>query len=407
MRKNILITILSIVLLFRFATSIYYFPLVSGRIYDLEINISKGRANILKKSSKDLREKTLGDVFYLEDGKYRGKFLINDIKKYDYYSFADFEVIEAEKIEENIFKKYFKNVVNRFLEDATPSFKNMVKAVTTGENHIYKDKLDKIRYIGISHIFAMSGLHIGIVIIIFSFIFSKINISKNIKNILLILLISIYFLSVEISPSLTRAYLMALFSLISSIIYGSYNIKKSFVLSAVVSLIIKPIWLFNISFQLSYLAMMGIFFLFPIFKKLNFINSKIIDYILFSFSIQLMLVPISIFTFGILNIYSFFTNLLMMPLATLFIYISYLGVFLENFHLGQFIYYPLEFIYKIFDFLIDFFYNFDFLSIEYYNEYVLYLYIFIFLFIFVGGNIKKNYENDKRRKKDRIYRKKV
>lgn len=284
---------------------------------------------------------------------------------------------------------YMTRVSDSFIDDASPSFANMFRAVTIGEKDIYKDSQEKIRYVGIAHLFAMSGLHIGIVIGIFSFLMKYLKINKKLRDILTLFFISIYIFSVQLSPSLIRAYLMCSIALVTHFLYDKYDVKRALVLSFLLSLIVKPIWLFNISFQMSYLAMIGIFYFYPLFRKINIIKSKILDYILFTVAIQIFLAPLIINTFGIMPLWSILSSTVLTPIGTVFILLSYFGIFLENFDLGFLLFPILEKVYNIFSYLIDYFYSYDFLNLAYYNKYVIYIYIPVFIAIILSIVYKK------------------
>ena len=75
----------------------------------------------------------------------------------------------------NLFRKYLQKVFNRLEKNQINKIKNLNRAILLGDNsHINKKLQEKIRYIGLSHLFAMSGLHIGLVLGIFYYIFKKI-----------------------------------------------------------------------------------------------------------------------------------------------------------------------------------------------------------------------------------------
>lgn len=396
MKKIVIFLFITIILMIRFATGINYISIQSDRNYQLEISVYESRAEILKVNGRAPVQKIYGKIDYLSDGYYKGSFQVNSVKYYDYYTFIDFDANSIVRIEDNFLKKYYKKTSERFLENMTPSLKNMVNAVIIGDMHIYKDKQEQIRYVGISHMFAMSGLHIGLVFAIFLFIFKKLEISIRQREILTIIIATLYLFSVKISPSLTRAYLMATIVMLSHIIFYKYNVKRALIISAVISLIFKPEWIFSLSFQMSYLAMIAIFYLYPIINKINFKKYKIISYILFSLSIQIMLAPLSVYTFGTLPLWSVITNLILMPIGNIFITLSYLGLLLENFHLGFLVSELLILSYNLFDGAINYFYEYDFLNIAYYNSKILYVYIPLFLFIFLGG-ILINFDEDSKK----------
>ena len=75
----------------------------------------------------------------------------------------------------------------------------------------------------------MSGLHIGLVIAIFYFIFKKSIRNKRLIEILLLVSITLYYLSVKESPSFTRAYIMAVVYLLGKLFYEKVILINDFI----------------------------------------------------------------------------------------------------------------------------------------------------------------------------------
>ena len=93
---------------------------------------------------------------------------MKSIKEYKDIYFIELEDIKSEKIENNFLENYLQVLFNRAEEGYLYEIKNLNRAILLGDNSRIKKSLqEKIRYIGLSHVFAMSGLHIGLVIAIF------------------------------------------------------------------------------------------------------------------------------------------------------------------------------------------------------------------------------------------------
>ena len=391
MKKLFLLMILFIVLMLRFSLSVRVTEIFQKEVYRMNLSLEDGKIKILKINNKYPLKNIYGKLGYKENGKYEGYFLVKSIKEYENIYFVELEDVKSTKIGDNFLEKYLQTLFNRAEEDYSYGTKNINRAILLGDNtRIKKDLKDKIRYIGLSHIFAMSGLHIGLVIVIFYFIFKKTVKNKRLIEILLLISITLYYLSVKESPSFTRAYIMAVVYLLGKLFYEKVDLGKTLFISAIISILINPIAIFSVSFQLSYGAMIAITYIFPYVRKINYKKFKILDYILFTSTIQIFLIPITVYYFSTVQVLSLISNLIFLPLASFYITINYIALFLENFYLSFLLKPIIEILYKILIYLIDLFSELLYLSVEYENKKLIYIYIVVFVIIIICKNMKKS-----------------
>lgn len=389
MKKLFLLMILFIVLMLRFSLSVRVTEIFQKEVYRMNLSLEDGRIKVLKINNKYPLKNIYGKLGYKENGKYEGYFLIKSIKEYENIYFVELEDVKSTRIEDSFLEKYLQTLFNRAEENYSYGIRNINRAILLGDNtRIKKDLKDKIRYIGLSHIFAMSGLHIGLVIVIFYFIFKKTVKNKRLIEILLLISITLYYLSVKESPSFTRAYIMAVVYLLGKLFYEKVDLRKTLFVSAIISILINPIAIFSVSFQLSYGAMIAITYIFPYVRKINYKKFKILDYILFTSTIQIFLIPITVYYFSTVQVLSLISNLIFLPLASFYITINYIALFLENFYLSFLLKPIIEILYKILIYLIDLFSELLYLSVEYENKKLIYIYIVVFVIIIICKNIK-------------------
>ena len=130
----------------------------------------------------------------------------------------------------------------------------------------YQDKIDpetlrNFSGAGIVHILSVSGLHVGIIFMVLSYLLSFLNkTSKGTKIRIIIVLVCIWFyaLITGLAPPILRSALMFSVILIAELLMRKSNINQSILLSLFVLLLINPYYLFDTGFQLSYLAVIGI-----------------------------------------------------------------------------------------------------------------------------------------------------
>ena len=206
---------------------------------------------------------------------------------------------------------------------------------------------------GAMHLLAISGLHIGILLIILNTMLKPIERFRYGKKIKLFVLISFLwffaFLS-GLSASVIRAVLM--FSILSIGLHSKRknNLSHYLFTSLFLSLIINPEYLFDLGFQLSYLAVISIVIFNPLIQSLWTPKHKITSYfwnlLTISFSAQIGILPLSLYTFHQFSALFFLSSLFIIPFLGVILGMGYLMIVLD--HIG---YLP-EFYIEIYSWMI-------------------------------------------------------
>jgi len=173
---------------------------------------------------------------------------------------------------------------------------------------------------GAIHILAVSGLHVGIILLILSFIFKPLERFKHGKLIKTILLVSIlwsFALIAGLSASVTRAVTMFSIVAIALNLKRPTNIYNTLAISMFVILLFKPLFIFDVGFQLSYLAVFAIVVIDPLLYNLWKPKSWIIDKFWHTFTItisaQFGIIPVSLYYFHQFPGLFFISNLIIIP----------------------------------------------------------------------------------------------
>lgn len=147
----------------------------------------------------------------------------------------------------------------------------LVNALLTGDRSSLDDSvMNSFRDSGASHILALSGLHLGIIygiLLKVTSIFGKHPTVKAFRSLIIISLCGIYTLATGASPSLVRAFLFILVNETARLTHRSNNPLRVYCAALFIQTAINPQVISSIGFQLSYLAMAGIFLLYPALKK--------------------------------------------------------------------------------------------------------------------------------------------
>ena len=187
---------------------------------------------------------------------------------------------------------------------------------------------DDFKIANISHVLAISGMHITYIVIGIELVLKK-GIGKRKTRIITIIILVMYMFITGFAPSVVRASIMGIIMLISKLIHRKNDIWTSISLSLLILLIYNPFLILNVGLQLSYLGTIGIVCfnknVYNFLRKLKIRNKRIKyrinrKFILFmdkikeilsvTLSAQIVILPILLFNFNILGIYFFISNIL-------------------------------------------------------------------------------------------------
>jgi competence protein ComEC len=180
---------------------------------------------------------------------------------------------------------------------------------------------------GIMHILAVSGMHVALIFQSLFLIIGRLKTSKY-GNFLFafIVLTSIWFFAfiTGLSASVLRAVVMFSFITIGDITGRQKSIYNNFFLSAFALLLLDPFLIMDVGFQLSYLAVLGITYLYPRIYELKEVKGKALDYLWqltsMSLAAQLVTFPLSIFYFHQFPTYFLLANILLIPITIVAMY---------------------------------------------------------------------------------------
>lgn len=197
----------------------------------------------------------------------------------------------------------------------------VIQALVLGKrDDISEATYNNYKNAGAVHILAVSGLHVGIVLFLLEFLLlplERLPKGKTLKLITVVLLLWGYAFVAGLSPSIVRAVTM--FSFVAYAMYlnrptNSFNIVA---LSMLFILLVKPLFVFQVGFQMSYAAVFAIIWIYPKLQKFwfppNIIVRKIWQLLSVSVAAQLGVLPISLFYFHQFPSLFFISNVLIIP----------------------------------------------------------------------------------------------
>ena len=166
---------------------------------------------------------------------------------------------------------------------------------------------------GISHILAISGLHLSLLGMGIYKVLLRILPGKKQAAVLCILIMSLYCIFTGNSISTNRATIMFALSLVATILGRSYDSLSALGFTAILQLFTNPYVLNNSGFLLSFLAVIGVTFLSPKLQELFSCKKTFTKSICVSLSATLTTLPVILTSYGTYPWYSVFLNLLVLP----------------------------------------------------------------------------------------------
>lgn len=175
---------------------------------------------------------------------------------------------------------------------------------------------------GVSHILCVSGMHVGIIFMILNFLLKPLDFSRRLrflKSLLLIAAVWFYATLTGLAPSVQRSATMFTFMTVGGLLRRNVNVFHSLFASMFVLLLVNPLLIFEIGFEMSYLAVFGIVIFQPrlaaLFAPKTRIGRYFWELICVSVAAQLSTFPLSVFYFGQFPNYFLLSNLSVMSLS--------------------------------------------------------------------------------------------
>lgn len=272
--------------------------------------------------------RVVGSLWTLQPARNPGGFSeLNHLgaRRYDYTMRVDsWQVIEAGRNTRSVLRE-LRDRVTAVYHAALPEEKaGILSAMVTGDRSGISDYVRNLyRDSGIFHVLVVSGMHISILGLFVERILRQITAAKA-AAIITIAFLCVYCIFTGASTSTVRAVIMAAVLVLAKLFHREPDLVSSASLAGLIMLVYEPRWIFDIGFQYSFSAVLGLgFFMRPtsdyIKERIGYQKKtrlRIIEGLASSLIIFIVTMPVQIYHFNQLITYSVFANLLVVPLLS-------------------------------------------------------------------------------------------
>lgn len=314
---------------------------------------------------------------YIKSTGYKGIIYINSYK-----------IIGKNKIYDLIGKiKFYISKTYRYLYKKNSDFINSILLAEV--ENLTDEQKEMFTRTGTSHVISISGLHTGILCVVIAFLLRGIN--KLYKLLILSIFISLYCIMVGASPSIIRSITFVMVFYLSVFINRKKDGLSTLSLIGIILIINNPYVIYNVSFQLSFLATLSIL---TFYNKINSIIK--LSMVSLTISSNVLTLPIIYYTFKGIPLVSIIGNLIIVPFIGIIMYLSIasLIIFKVSVVMAKIIALFNSTLIEIIFFLLEKLSNLNFIYIDIDNPklYIVVIYyigVFFYIFYIEGKEIKE------------------
>jgi competence protein ComEC len=211
--------------------------------------------------------------------------------------------------------------------EVPPKYGEVMKGLLLGGREVGEETRQRFSAVGISHLLAVSGLHVGIICGVVVWLLRKLTLPARGRFFVICAFLIFFAFMVGLTPSVVRASVMMGVLLLAAVVNRKQDMLTSLFLAAFLLTVFKPYTIYSVSFQLSFLACLGIALYFPVFNRvLSFAGKYLSEAVSVTLASQVLVLPLLILYFESFAPVSVLANILVVPLAgaVLWLTVAYL-----------------------------------------------------------------------------------
>lgn len=195
----------------------------------------------------------------------------------------------------------------------------LLYGILTGyKNDIDQDVMQVFSQTGLAHILSVSGLHIGFLVLLITYLLKPLNLNKQLHSIMVFIIVLLYILLIGAPVPAVRALLMLGVMLGGTVLGKKYDLNASASFATILLLVYNPLLIHDPSFIISFACIYSISFLHqPINNAIHFMPRLIRSSLALSVAVWIGITPILIYYFNYVSIINILINLLAIPIVFL------------------------------------------------------------------------------------------
>ena len=306
-------------------------------IYEAKFLKNNKKVLISIKKSQQIDKINYGDLIYLE-GKLEIPKIATNYKGFDYRQYLKTKKIQGIVIADNvkILKAKYKNnliyqmqkKIKAIIKEKLPSETgDLLLAILLGDKKDLSEQIQiNFKNSNLSHMLAVSGAHVSYIIIGLTYITQNSIMGKRKARVFCIFFLIIFMAITNFTPSVTRACIMAILTLVSKILYKKADIYTNISISALIILLYNPYSLLDLGFKLSFGGTIGIVIFMRFIKKKQE-EPKLLNYIkqmaLVSICANIIIIPIIMNNFNTVSLTFLVSNILASPILAIIVIVGF------------------------------------------------------------------------------------
>lgn len=306
-------------------------------IYEAKFLKNNKKVLISIKKSQQIDKINYGDLIYLE-GKLEIPKIATNYKGFNYRQYLKTQKIQGIVIADNVkilkakyknnliyqIQKKIKAIIKEKLPDETG---NLLLAILVGDKKDLSEQIQiNFKNSNLSHMLAVSGAHVSYIIVGLTYITQNSIMGKRKGRVFCIFFLIIFMAITNFTPSVTRACIMAILTLVSKILYKKADIYTNISISALIILLYNPYSLLDLGFKLSFGGTIGIIIFMRFIKKKQE-EPKLLNYIkqmaLVSICANIIIIPIIMNNFNTVSLTFLVSNILASPILAIIVIVGF------------------------------------------------------------------------------------
>ena len=257
----------------------------------------------------------------------------NHLKSQGVSAIFSSDITRIKNFENGFFKRFYtvrQNVSNKIFKHLPHEEESFVNALTTGVKSELSEDTERIfKHSGVYHIVAVSGLHLNMFILFLSYIYTILPFKKRKKRAIIILTNSLAIIFMIIftgfGGSVKRAAIMSIILCIAPLLNREYSPIHALFISMIFILFGEPYSYLDISFQLSFMATLGIIFASEFIKRYKFSERKysyVFESIIISSFSWIFTLPFTVNAFHGVSLITPISNMMILPFVPILLAFS-------------------------------------------------------------------------------------